>query len=283
MRAMTGGIAAAWRIVADTAVYRVRKREAGNLVTSMTLAVALSLPWLDIAWRFAFGLLLNLFVYLLNDCFDVRLDLDAPGRDHERTKFLAAHTRAGWAAVGALTVVIAVVGALHGAGLLLSFATTVVVIAAYSAWLKRLPVVDVLAMGAWGITMALVGFPLASRPGWWLAGLLGFLCMVTEVVQVIRDEASDRAAGVRTTAVVFGSGAAGWIGRFLVVASAAYAVAFLHRWLGLALLLGVLVPLSPQRIGRSWDILRALFGLTWLVLLFFFYREGTLCGWIPVG
>ena len=141
-------MAAAWRSAADTASYRVRKREAGNLVTSMTLAVALSLPWLDIAWRFAFGLLLNLFVYLLNDCFDVRLDLDAPGRDHERTKFLAAHTRAGWAAVGALTVVIAVV-----------------VIAAYSAWLKRLPVVDVLAMGAWGITMALVGFPLASRPG----------------------------------------------------------------------------------------------------------------------
>jgi len=212
----------------------------------------------------------------------VRLDLAAPGRDHERTKFLAAHVRAGWTAVGALTVVVAVVAALHGTGLLLSFAATAVVIAAYSAWLKRLPVVDVLAMGAWGITMALVGFPLASHPGWWLAGLLGFLCMVTEVVQVIRDEASDRQAGVRTTAVVLGPAATGWIGRLLVVAAAAYAVAFLHRWVGLALLLGVFVPLSPARIDRSWDVLRALFGLTWLALLFLFYREGTLLGWLAV-
>jgi 4-hydroxybenzoate polyprenyltransferase len=277
---MSGGIAAAWRIVADTAIYRIRKREAGNLVTSMTLAVALALPWLDVAWRFGFGLLLNLFVYVLNDCYDVALDLDAPGRAHARTRFLAEHRRAGWAAVAVVAAVVAAVGAWHGLGLFLAFASTLIVVGAYSIRLKQTPVADVLAMGGWGVTMALVGFPLDSRPGWWLAGLLGLLCMVTEVVQVIRDEPSDRAAGVRTTAVVLGPAAAAWLGRLLIASSAAYAALLLHRWLGLALLAGVCVPLTPARAARSWDLLRLLFGLVWLAILFFFRSGGALDGWI---
>lgn len=279
---MPSGIAAAWRIVADTAVYRLRKREGGNLVTSMALAVALSLPWLDVGWRFGFGLLLNLFVYLLNDCFDVGLDLHAPGRDLARTRFLAEHRGAGWAGVFALGAVLAALGALHGFGLLLAFASTFVIVGAYSALLKKLPAVDVLAMGAWGVSMAMVGFPIDSRSGWWLAGLLGFLCMVTEVVQVLRDEPSDRAAGIRTTAVAFGPAAAAWLGRLLIVSAAAYAALFLHRWIGLALLLGAAVPLTPQRAERSWDLIRAVFGLTWLGLLTFFWRAGALGGWVAL-
>jgi 4-hydroxybenzoate polyprenyltransferase len=279
---MPGLLPSAWRIVADTAIYRVRKREGGNLVTSMTLAVALSLPWADIGFRFGFGLLLNLFVYVLNDCYDVGLDLNAPGRDHARTKFLAEHLRAGWAGVLIIAAVLVAFGAAFGRGLLLACVATFVVVVAYSVLLKKLPVLDVLTMGAWGVSMGMVGFPPESRPGWWLAGLLGFLCMVTEIVQVVRDEPSDRAAGIRTTAVAFGPAAAAWIGRLLVVASAAYAALFLHRWLGLALLVGALVPLTPARAERSWDLIRALFGLTWLALLFFFWRNGGLDGWVAL-
>lgn len=280
---MRAGIAAAWRIVADSAIYRVRKREAGNLVTSMTLALALSLPWGDVAWRLAFGVLLNLFVYLLNDCFDVGIDLAAEGRDRGRTEFLAAHRSSGWAAVAALGAVVLAVGATHGRGLLICFLVTAVLIAAYSGWLKKLPAVDVLAMAGWGITMAMVGFPLDSKVGWWLAGLLGLLCMVTEVLQVVRDEASDREAGIRTTAVVMGPAAAAWLARLLMVASAAYGAALLHRWLGLALLLGCFVPLSPERASSSWDLLRLLFGLVWLAILVMFYLSGTLQGWIALA
>lgn len=280
---MSAGFAAAVRIVVDAAIYRARRREGGNLVTSMTLALALALPSHDVLWRLGFGLLLNLFVYLLNDCFDVRLDLQAEGRDRERTAFLSAHLRAGWAAVAGLGIVVATVGAVHGLGLLLCFALTALVIGAYSPWLKKRPLLDVVAMGGWGLSMAMVGFPLSSRPGWWLAGLLALLCMVTEIVQVIRDEATDRLAGVRTTAVVLGSAAASWLGRLLILLAAAYAATFLHRWVGLALLLGVLVPLTPARARSSWDLLRALFGLGWLAILFFFFRAGALQGWISVG
>ena len=280
---MSNGIAAAWRILADSAIYRVRKKEAGNLVTSMTLALSLALPWGDLLWRLTFGVLLNLFVYLLNDCFDVQLDLSAPGRDLERTRFLAEHRSAGWAAVTALGAANLAVGALHGWGLTICFAATAVLIAGYSGWLKRLPAVDVLAMAVWGVTMAMVGFPLSSAPGWWLAGLLGILCMVTEVLQVVRDEPSDRAAGIRTSAVVFGPRACAWLARLLMVAASAYTALFLHRWLGLALLFGCGVPLSSERAASSWDLLRVLFGLVWLAVLAFFYRSGALDGWIAVG
>ena len=52
---------ASGRIAADVAIYRLRKREAGNLVTSLTLAAALGLSPGDLASRAGFGALLNLF------------------------------------------------------------------------------------------------------------------------------------------------------------------------------------------------------------------------------
>jgi 4-hydroxybenzoate polyprenyltransferase len=260
-------LADAARVVADAAVYRVKKREAGNLVTSVSLALALGLALRDVAHRLAFGLGLNLFVYLVNDCFDVDVDAHAEGRDRARTKFLAEHLASGWLGVVLVGLACLALAAAHGRGLLLVFAINVVVIIAYSRWLKRTPIGDLVAMAAWGVSMALVGAPLDSSDGLRLVGLLGLLCVVTEGVQVIRDEPTDRAAGVRTTAVAIGVGATAWITRAMIVASAAYATLLLHRWLGLALLLGLSTTFTTEAAERSWDRLRVLFGLTWLAIL----------------
>jgi 4-hydroxybenzoate polyprenyltransferase len=256
----------AWRIAADVAIYRLRKREAGNLATSLTLAVALGLGPADLASRAGFGALLNLFVYLVNDCFDVGIDLRAPGRDNARTRFLAEHLTAAWATVGVLTALLVAWGALHSTGLLLTALVNVVVIVVYSRVLKHRPLLDLVAMAAWGLSMAMVGFPLNSATGWRYAGLLAILCMVTEAVQVLRDESSDRAAHVRTTAVVLGPRVTAVVARVLLVAAAVYAAALLHP-VGAALALGALVSFEPDRANASWDRLRALFGLTWLALL----------------
>lgn len=274
---------AAWKILADSAGYRIRKREAGNLVTSITLAAALGLaPW-DIGYRLAFGALLNVWVYLVNDCFDVEVDLRAPGRDHSRARFLSENIGVGWAVSVGLALLLGGFAIAHSLGLLLALASTVVVIVAYSGWLKRRPVVDILSMAAWGLTMAMVGFPLDSAPGWRFAGLLVFLCMVTESVQVLRDEPSDRPSSVRTTAVVFGPRATALVARLLMVASGLYASLFLHRFVGPLLLLGVFVPLDVTRAARSWDALRLLFGLSWLLLLALYYFSGELSGWVQLG
>ena len=266
MNEVLAAVRVAWRIAADVAIYRLRKREAGNLVTSLTLAVALGLSPGDLASRAGFGALLNLFVYLVHDCFDVGIDLRAPGRDNARTRFLAEHLTAAWAAVVAMALLLVAWGALHSTGLLLTALINIVVIVVYSRVLKHRPILDLVAMAAWGLSMAMVGFPLNSIVGWRYAGLLGLLCMVTEAVQVLRDEPSDRAAHVRTTAVVCGPRATAVIARGLLVVAAVYAAVLLHP-IGAALALGAFVPFDPDRANASWDRLRALFGLTWLALL----------------
>jgi 4-hydroxybenzoate polyprenyltransferase len=260
-------LADAARIVADAAIYRVKKREAGNLVTSITLALALGLALRDVAHRLVFGLALNLFVYLVNDCFDVDVDTKAEGRDVARTRFLADHVGAGWLGVVLLGLVCAGIALAHGQGLLLVFGINVVVIIAYSRWLKRTPIGDLIAMASWGVSMALVGCPLDSKDGLRLVGLLGLLCVVTEGVQVIRDEATDRKAGVRTTAVALGVPVTAAITRVMIVAASLYTTLFLHRFLGAVLLLGVFPSLTTATAERSWDRLRALFGITWLAIL----------------
>ncbi len=52
----------------------------------------------------------------------------------------------------------------------------------------------------------------------------------------------------------------------IMLATAIYAAIAMHP-VGAALVLGVFVPLRPERAARSWDALRVLFGVTWLALL----------------
>ncbi len=274
---------AAVRLLADSAAYRVSRREGGNLATSMTLALALALPIGDVAYRLLFGIVLNLFVYLLNDCIDVRIDLVASGRDVERTQRLHEHIREGWAMVIVLGASLAVLGAVHSVGLLVTFVINAVLIAAYSRWLKRLPAVDILAMAGWGLAMAMVGFPLDSNAGWRFAVLLAILCAVTEVVQVVRDFSSDRRAGLRTTAVVLGIGPTVWIGRGLILVAAAYTFLTLNPIVAVALAPASLVPLDESNAVRSWDRLRIIFGLAWLTLLICHRFDLGPGGWLVGG
>ncbi len=280
---MSSGLTAPFRIVADAAIYRIRKREGANLATSMTLAVALSLPVTDIAYRCVFGVLLNLFVYLLNDCFDVQLDLAAPGRDSERTQFLHDHLGAGWTMVALLAIILGVTGWLHSTGLVVAFVANAVLITAYSRVLKRLPLVDLVAMVGWGVTMAMVGFPIESVDGWRFAGLLAILCAVTEAIQVIRDAASDQQAGLRTTAVVLGVRPTVWVARALMVGACVYTCLVLHTLLGLIFLCALLVPIRAASAARSWDLLRLVLGPTWLLLLAAHRFGGSWLSWLAVG
>ncbi|MCC6644383.1 MAG: UbiA family prenyltransferase [Polyangiaceae bacterium] len=266
------------RIVADATVYRLKKREMGNLVTSATLALGLSLPLRDVAHRVAFGLALNVFVYLVNDLFDVEIDQRAEGRDVERTRFLAAHLGAGVQGAALVLGACAALAAAHGRDLLVVLGVNVVVIVLYSRWLKRRPVLDLLSMATWGTSMALVGCPLDSRPGWAMVGLLAILCMVTEGVQVIRDAETDAAAGVRTTAAALGVVRAAALTRALVLAASVYATLTLDVIVGPLLSLGLFTRLDTAHANQSWDRLRLLFGVGWLLIVGHFHLAGRLTG-----
>jgi len=264
------------RIISDTAAYRLKKREAGNLVTSITLAVAIGLTARDVVHRLVFGLVLNLFVYLVNDCFDVDIDAQAEGRDRARTKFLAEHLPAGIVSCVVLAGACAVIAALHSRALLVVLAINIVVIIAYSRVLKRTPILDMLCMAAWGASMGLVGAPLDHPIALRLVGLLALLCIVTEGVQVIRDVDSDRRASIRTTAVALGVPATRAITRAAAAFAGLYATLFIHRFLGPILFLALFPRLDTEHASRTWDRLRVLFGGTWLAMMAHLYLTGRL-------
>jgi 4-hydroxybenzoate polyprenyltransferase len=157
---------------------------------------------------------------------------------------------------------------LHARILLVALLVTVVLDFVYSGWLKRVPFVDVVLNAGFGFFMTLCGvlerdLSVSLR----LAGFMGLVATCFQVIQVMRDEPADRAAGVRTTGTVLGTRGSRWLFRGLALGTGAYAVVLLHSYAAVALVLALLLPLAPERASRSWDLARVLFGLVWLALL----------------
>jgi 4-hydroxybenzoate polyprenyltransferase len=264
-------IGASLRIAFESFAYRVRKREANNLAVTGSMMLAFGLPWVDLFFRGGFALLLNMYIYLINDVCDIRVDLASPGKDQDKTSFMAEHHGAAWGAVVGEGALLAAAAMLHWwlykTWLLpIAFVANTVIIYAYSQWLKRVPLVDVLIMAVAGASTTMVGVP-STVLGWKLLGILAILCAGYQVIQVIRDVQVDTEQKVRTTAVMLGAARAAWVFRLLVLGAAAYGVLALGSWPSLALVLGVVFPLDVARAERAWDYARLLFGSVWLALL----------------
>lgn len=280
---MSLSIRAALRIVGDVAVYRLRRLEMANLGGAVTIGLVLGLAPGDLALRVAVAVVLNLLVYLNNDYYDVGQDLTATGRDRARTEFLAAHRAEALLAQGALAVVMLGLAAIAGGGLWLVAATGAGICAAYSARLKRVPFLDVLAMIAWGGVMPLVGAPADRLVGWLMAGQLALFSGVFESMQVRRDWAEDRDAGVRTTAVVLGPRRTAWLTRGLVAVAALYAAAVLHPIAAGLAAVALALPVTDDA-AKDWTRMKVLLGVTWLVICGLVVANGGTAGlWLHVS
>ena len=132
---------------------------------------------------------------------------------------------------------------------------------AYSKWLKRVPALDILAMGVWGFAMPLCGAPLDRTLGLLLALQLGLMSAVFESIQVIRDYEADRDAGVRTTAVVLGKAKTLWLARALMMVSAAYAALVLHPIAGLIAASALVVRLREPAVDAYWTRIKLISGV----------------------
>ena len=125
--------------------------------------------------------------------------------------------------------------------------------------------------GACGALLAVRGAtPRAAwyqSPGLRVAGFLGLVCGSFNALQVVRDHDVDKRLGVRTSAVVFGWSATGWIFRLLVLLSAAYGYFIAHSYA--ALLMAAAAPLAvrPGSAARAWDITRIIGALAWVGVL----------------
>ncbi len=256
---------AEFKIVVDVTWYRLRRFEMANLGAAALICVALALPAVEAAQRLLFGAGLNVLVYLNNDYLDRHEDARASSKDHAKTAFLVEHASAALRAQLALACVLVVMGLWLGGGLLWAFLVGGGVCWAYSAFLKRRPVVDVLAMIVWGIAMPMVAVPIGHADGWSLLIQVGLFSGAFETIQVLRDRVEDQEQGVRTTAVVLGPAATRWLLRGLLLASAFYAAAAFSLCLAPLPLLCAFMPIDMDNLSHYWNRVRALLGLTFLV------------------
>ena len=256
---------ASLRILFDVLSFRLRRLEMANMVSAGAIMWALHVP---LVWegliRLAFALALNVLVYLNNDYHDLEEDLDATGRERERTQFLADNRAAALGAqlflVGALLAF-----ALWWGGQLwrpLVFGGGICWL--YSAALKRRPVSDIVAMIVWGATMPMVGVVSDSTASWLLLAQLGLFSGVFESIQVLRDHDEDALANVRTTAVAIGPGAMAWVIRVMLLAVACFAGFTFHPLASVGPALAMLVPPASVKTARYWNVIRLLLGLTFL-------------------
>lgn len=272
------------KILLDVAVFRLRRFEMANIGGALAIAVACHLGALEIGFRLGFAFLLNLLVYLNNDWYDLADDLAATGKDQRKNSYLAEHPHAAVIAQLGLLALLLLLALCWGGGLLLALTAGAGVCWAYSAGLKRVPILDVLAMIAWGMAMPLCGLAPGHPEGWLLLGQLGLFSGVFESIQVIRDHDADKTAGVRTTAVVLGLDRARYLARALMIGSALYAGWFFAWWIAPLPLLAALIPMQIDRtelpaqgaglIDRYWNRVRVVLGLAFVAEAAFVYFGG---------
>ena len=262
------------RIIAETLWYRARRREGNNFLTTLSLMAALKLTWPDFLYRGGFALLLNIYVYLINDYCDVEIDIASADKDRGKTVFLKENRKAAKTALFFMAFVLVVGGILHSPLLFICFLANTFIVYSYSAWFKRMPYLDVIAMVICGITMSLAAIPQNSAIAYRYLVVLGLICSAFEVVQIIRDEPEDRLAGIRTTAVRLGLFRARLIFVFLAILAAVYAYFIIHSLAGLLFLAAAAVPLSSKNASRAWDILRLIFGTAWLLMMAELWARG---------
>jgi 4-hydroxybenzoate polyprenyltransferase len=274
---------AAVKIVADVLAYRLRKLEMANLAGGISISVSLHLPWTDVAARALFAVGLNVLVYLNNDYIDVDIDLASADKDNEKTRFLAEHRGAALFAQLAVAGLLGATAWAYEPGLFVPLVAGGGICWVYSAYLKRLPFLDLLAIMIWGLTMPLSGVPLSSALGWGMAVQLGLFAGVFEAIQVIRDANEDAVVeGVRTTGVVLGQRRTLALARGLMLLCCLYTAAVMHPLAALVLAGAFLVPFTPERIERYWTRVKLVYGAAWLFVCAWVYFHGKSAGllWI---
>ncbi len=262
------------QILADVATYRLRRLEMANLAAATALALTLHLGPSETALRLVFGLLLNLLVYLNNDFHDRDDDLLASARDQDKTSFLVAHRDAAIRAQVGLAALLALVAAVADRGLWIPLLFGGGVCWAYSAVLKRRPVVDVAAMMAWGVTMSMVGVPPEHlRTATPLLVMLGLFSGVFESIQVLRDHDSDRDRGVRTTAVLLGPARCTMLARSIAAVAGLYVLIAFGALVALPTLVAAILPMRGRDPVRVWQRIRVLCGLTFVAACITVWRS----------
>lgn len=271
------------RILYDVALFRLRRREMANVAAVACVMVALRLELTEMAVRLLLALVLNLFVYLANDYYDIEADLASSRKDRQKVLRLKAHKDTARLCQVLLVALVLGIGALWSRELFMTALVASGAGWAYSAKLKHVPIVDVLAVTVCGMAGGMVGSPLHRTEGWILAGLLGLFAAAFQTIQLVRDHDEDARFGIGTTAVRYGQAATVLLQRLLIAAAALYSFLLVHWWIGPLVLVAALLPFEARRADRHWNRVRLTLGVIWLATIGWVVSTGTLPGLLRVN
>jgi 4-hydroxybenzoate polyprenyltransferase len=268
---------AGFRIVLAVLVYRLKNLEMANMAAAISIALALKLSPLELIVRAGFVFVLNALVYLNNDYVDVEIDLKSADKDASKARYLADHMGAALGAQLALVALLVVVAIVFDLGLLVPLIGGGGICWWYSAKLKHMPFLDILAMIIWGVTMPLCGTPVTNLLGLMMTFMLGLFSGVFESIQVMRDADEDAEEGVRTTGVVLGKKRTLLLARALMVVCTVYAALYMHPIAAAISAIALFVPFIEVNIERYWTRVKLVYGVAWLVICawVWFYGESS--------
>lgn len=277
---------AGFRIVLAVLVYRLKNLEMANMAGALSIALALKLTPFEVIVRTGYVFVLNALVYLNNDYLDVEIDLKSADKDNSNARFLAANKRAAFGAQIVLVALLVIAAAIFDWGLLVPLVGAGGICWWYSAQLKHMPAMDIIAMVIWGMAMPLCGTPVTNVLGLAMTLMLGLFSGVFESIQVMRDADEDAAQGVRTTGVVLGKKRTLILARMLMIVVTAYAALYMHPLAAAISAAALFIPFTEAKIERYWTRVKLVYGVAWLVICAWVWWHGESSGLlasIPLG
>lgn len=243
---------------------RFRRGEGQLLAVSLSIGLA-ARP--DAATFLAQALVSTVVIallYLLNDVYDCREDLNDPGKDQALVRFYVQRRSylLGLVALeyaGGVLLALALLGPRSG----IAVAAVLLVNVAYSTVLKRRAVVDVICVAVWGAAAAAVP---GVRVPWSLLALVGIMTSICHVFQIKRDRSVDNVNRIRTSAV-----AAAWLPEAQLAIACVAMGLVLNNLLGPAAAATAATPLVLGLVLRSnqaaWMLSKLYYAAIWLLAL----------------
>jgi 4-hydroxybenzoate polyprenyltransferase len=269
---------AGFRIVVSVLVYRLKNLEMANMAASLSIALALKLTPLEVMVRAGYIVVLNALVYLNNDYLDVEIDLKSADKNTSNARFLADHMGAAVGAQHVLVALLVAAAVIFDLGLLIPLIGGGGICWWYSAKLKHMPAMDIIAMIIWGMTMPLCGTPVTNILGLSMTLMLGLFSGVFETIQVMRDADEDADEGVRTTGVVLGKQKTLVLARALMIVCTGYAALFMHPAAAAVSVVALFIPFPAVNIERYWTRVKLVYGVAWLVICAWVWFHGESSG-----
>ena len=257
-----GGATLVWCAVTPL-LHRVRRGEGQLLAVNASVALWYLSDLGTLLLQILISAAVLALLYLLNDVFDARRDLNDPAKYQTFVAFCVTHrTRLfGVLAVGHVAVFL-LAWLLLGPRSAAAVAAVSIVNLLYSSFIKGMVAIDIPFVALWGGLFVLVpglGLPIA------LVAMVGVMTSICHVFQITRDTDVDRLNRVRTSSVT-----SRWFPEVELVLLCVAMAAILWSVLGPVAAVTAAVPLVLRHSlpnQTAWLLSKAYYGLIWLVVL----------------